>query len=95
MKYDESYSEEQQRVETAEYERIRGIHFLDEIKEEIPMCVVVPGYNNNAKFRIEYNLNSIFLQNYTNYFVVIINDASNDGSDEIYRKYLDFYKTDP
>lgn len=95
MKYDESYSEEQKRVETAEYERIRGIHFLDEIKEEIPMCLVVPGYNNNAKFRIEYNLNSIFMQNYTNYFVVIINDASNDGSDEIYRKYLDFYKIDP
>jgi glycosyltransferase involved in cell wall biosynthesis len=45
------------------------------------MCVVVPGYNNNAKFRLEYNLNSIFLQNYTNYFVVIINDASTDGSD--------------
>lgn len=59
------------------------------------MCVVVPGYNNNAKFRIEYNLNSIFQQNYTNYFVVIMNDASTDNSDYIYRKYLDFYKIDP
>jgi glycosyltransferase involved in cell wall biosynthesis len=55
------------------------------------MCVVVPGYNNNAKFRLEYNLNSIFLQNYTNYFIVIINDASTDGSDELFRKYLHFY----
>lgn len=41
--------------------------------------------------RIEYNLNSIFTQNYTNYMAVIINDASNDGSDIVYRKYLDFY----
>jgi glycosyltransferase involved in cell wall biosynthesis len=44
------------------------------------MCIVVPGYNNNANCRIEYNLNSIFSQNYTNYKVVVINDASNDGS---------------
>ena len=45
------------------------------------MCVIVPSYNNNARFRIEYNLNSIFQQNYTNYYVVIINDGSTDGSD--------------
>ena len=55
------------------------------------MCVVTPGYNNNANFRIEYNLNSIFTQNYTNYFVVVINDASTDGGDELYRRYFDFY----
>jgi glycosyltransferase involved in cell wall biosynthesis len=55
------------------------------------MCVIVPGYNNNAKFRIEYNLNSIFQQNYTNYFLVLINDASTDNGDYVYRKYLDFY----
>ena len=39
-------------------------------------------------FRIEYNLNSIFTQNYTNYFAVITDDSSGDGSDEIYRKYF-------
>lgn len=44
------------------------------------MCIMVPGYNNNDKFRIEYNLNSIFAQNYTNYKVVIVNDASTDKS---------------
>ena len=52
------------------------------------MCILVPGYNNNARFRIEYNLNSIFTQNYTNYRVVIIDDASVDGSGDVYRKYL-------
>jgi glycosyltransferase involved in cell wall biosynthesis len=55
---------------------------------------MAPGYNNNANFRIEYNLNSIFSQNYTNYKVVIINDKSNDGSDEIYRKYFAFHRID-
>jgi len=55
---------------------------------------MVPGYNNNARFRIEYNLNSIFMQNYTNYKVIIIDDASTDGTTEAYKKYLDFYKID-
>ena len=58
------------------------------------MCIVSTGYNNNDKFRIEYSLNSIFTQNYTNYKAVIINDASTDGSDEVYRKYFEFYQID-
>ena len=56
------------------------------------MCIVSPSYKNNAAFRIEYNLNSIFTQNYSNYFLVITNDASGDGSDQVYRKYFQFYK---
>jgi glycosyltransferase involved in cell wall biosynthesis len=79
-------------VEAEEYARLDKIWNFQQFKEELPMCVVVPGYNNNAKFRIEYNLNSIFQQNYTNYFVVVINDASTDNSDELYRKYFDFYQ---
>ena len=68
---------------------------LETVTEEIPMCIVVPGYNNNARFRLEYNLNSIFRQNYTNYFAVIINDASTDGSDELFRNYLRHYGINP
>ena len=59
------------------------------------MCIIAPGFNNNAQFRLENNLNSIFRQNYTNYFVVLINDASNDGSDELFRKYINHYEIDP
>jgi cellulose synthase/poly-beta-1,6-N-acetylglucosamine synthase-like glycosyltransferase len=91
FKVDKTLEEEQKRVETEEYERINLVHKLSEITTEIPMCVVLPSYNNNAKFRIEYNLNSVFNQNYTNYLAVIINDVSTDGSDEVYRKYLNFY----
>lgn len=58
------------------------------------MCFLVPGNNNNARFRIESNLNSVFTQNYTNYKVVVINDASNDGSNEVYRNYFAFYAID-
>ena len=56
---------------------------------------MVPGFNNNDKFRLELNLNSIFRQNYTNYFTVIINDASDDGSDELFRKYLEHHQISP
>ena len=56
------------------------------------MCIISPSYRNNAKFRIEYSLNSIFTQNYSNYFAVITDDSSGDGSDELYRKYFEFYK---
>lgn len=53
------------------------------------------GRNNRDTFRIEANLNSIFTQNYTNFYVVLIDDVSNDGSQELYRKYLDFYEISP
>jgi cellulose synthase/poly-beta-1,6-N-acetylglucosamine synthase-like glycosyltransferase len=82
------------KVNQEEWVRLEKKFKLSEFTEELPMCIIVPGYNNNDQFRIESNMNSIFTQNYTNYKVVIINDASNDGSGEVYRKYLDFYNID-
>jgi glycosyltransferase involved in cell wall biosynthesis len=81
-------------VNQEEWVRLEKKFKLSVITRELPMCIIVPGYNNNDRFRIESNLNSIFAQNYTNYRVVIVNDASNDGSGEVYRKYLDFYNID-
>lgn len=49
------------------------------------------GRNNNANFRIEYSLNSVFLQNYTDYHALVVDDVSTDGSQDIYRRYFDFY----
>lgn len=54
-------------------------------------CIIVPTYNNGNSFRTELNLNSIFSQNYTNYKVVVIDDASTDNTPTIIKKYLDFY----
>ena len=93
-KIDESRDAEQEQIEAAEYERIDKIWNFEKYTEELPMCIIAPGYNNNARFRIEYNLNSIFQQNYTNYFLVLINDVSTDNSDEVYRKWFDFYNID-
>ena len=58
------------------------------------MCIIAAGYKNNERFRIEHNLNSIFMQNYTNYKVVVIDDNSPDKSIEMYKKYFEFYRID-
>lgn len=41
---------------------------------------MVPTYNNAAQDRYRHNLNSILQQQYTNYHVVIMEDASTDGT---------------
>jgi glycosyltransferase involved in cell wall biosynthesis len=62
---------------------------------ERSMCVVVPSFNNGRQFRVELNLNSIFSQNYTNYHVVIVDDASTDSTVALIRKYLSFHRIPP
>lgn len=78
-------------AELKEYQRLDSKYNLEKVKYELPICAILTGYNNNADFRIELNLNSIFGQNYSNFFVALVNDASDDGSDEVYRKYFAFH----
>ena len=97
-KYNLVSSEEQQQKGIEEnridWLRLEAKFQLSLVKEELPMCLIVPGYNNNAKFRIEANLNSVFMQNYSNYRLVLIDDASTDGSGEVYRNYFRFHAID-
>lgn len=48
------------------------------IKEEKPFVIVIPSYNNEAY--CEKNLTSILTQQYTNYRVIYIDDASTDAT---------------
>lgn len=43
---------------------------------ELPFCVVIPSYNNVKNNRYIHNLNSILQQDYSNYRIVFIDDAS-------------------
>jgi glycosyltransferase involved in cell wall biosynthesis len=54
------------------------------------MCVVVDRFSFEVPFKFEYALNSVFNQNYTNYFVVVVGDGSK-ASNAFLRKYLHFY----
>lgn len=51
-----------------------------------PIVVVIPSYNN-AQW-CKRNLQSVFMQHYTNYRVIYIDDCSNDGTYELVEQYV-------
>ncbi len=61
------------------------IEFDEKIPEK-PIVILVPSYNNSQWYK--ENLNSIFMQNYTNYRVVYIDDVSPDGTGALVEKYV-------
>lgn len=46
--------------------------------EELPFCIVIPSYNNVKDKRHIKNIRSVLMQEYTNYHIVFIDDASTD-----------------
>ncbi len=52
-----------------------------------PMVIVVPSYNNAQYYQA--NLDSIFSQQYDNYRVIYVNDASTDGTGELVAQYIE------
>lgn len=54
---------------------------------ELPFCIVVPTFNNGNGNRWYKNIKSIIQQNYTNFHVSVIDDASEDATGG---KILDF-----
>ena len=51
------------------------------------MCVVIPSYNNIPNNRYQKILRTINYQNYSNYHIVFIDDASSDATFEESKKY--------
>lgn len=65
------------------------------IHNQIGICVYVPSYNN-AKTRLYLrNLDSIFQQEYKNYHLVYVNDASTDGTGEYVNAYMEENEIQP
>ena len=48
----------------------------------------MPTRNNAKNYRYEYNMQSIVNQDYSNYKVVIIDDASEDGTGDLIQAFL-------
>jgi glycosyltransferase involved in cell wall biosynthesis len=69
---------------------IQDLHKKIDSVGEVPMCVVVDRLTFHTPFHFEYTLNSVFNQNYSNFFAVVANDGSKLG-DVLLRKYLHFY----
>jgi len=53
---------------------------------EKPIVIVIPSYNNKNWY--EKNLDSVFNQNYENYKVIYIDDASLDGTGQLVERYI-------
>ena len=56
---------------------------------ELPICVVVPTFNNVDGDRFKINIDSILNQEYSNYRVIVIDDLSSDKTGEAINYYLE------
>ena len=62
-------------------------HWFDKyVYEEIPMCVIIPSYNN-INYYVK-NLSSLMNQNYKNWRSVYIDDVSPDGTYDVVKKFI-------
>jgi len=57
---------------------------LQEINEK-PLVVIIPSFNNSQWY--QKNLDSIFMQHYTNFRVIYIDDCSEDNTYELVKNY--------
>jgi glycosyltransferase involved in cell wall biosynthesis len=53
------------------------------------MCINLPSYNNALSRIYLRNLDSIFQQEYQNYHLVYVNDASTDGTGDYVKAYME------
>jgi glycosyltransferase involved in cell wall biosynthesis len=61
------------------------VHTVATAPEKL-IVVVVPSYNNADWY--ENNLSSIFMQDYTNYYIIYIDDCSTDDTYALVQKYI-------
>lgn len=78
-----------------EEDRLESIYHMSQYPNELPFCIIVPSYNNAKNFRYEYNLQSLLNQDYSNYRVVIADDASPDNTSALIRRFMRKNKVDP
>jgi glycosyltransferase involved in cell wall biosynthesis len=69
---------------------VRGYSYTDSIEKnnisEKKFVIVVPSYNNVDWYK--RNLDSIFIQKYSNYRVIYIDDVSSDGTGDLVESYI-------
>lgn len=60
--------------------------FFSLLPAELPLVISICSYNNAAW--VEANLDSVFMQNYSNFRILYIDDASQDGTADAVQKYI-------
>ena len=72
--------------ESQYYESVYNISRYN--KNQLRFCLIVPSYNNVESQLYLRNLDSIFMQDYQNYHVVYIDDASKDHTGQFVKDYV-------
>ena len=62
---------------------------IPEDQKELPFCFVIPSYNNAGNDRYKKSLNSILMQEYSNYHIVYVDDHSTDGTLDKAKQFLE------
>lgn len=65
-----------------DYSDYENKYNLSKYTKELPLCVIIPSYNNIDDDRYRKVLDTIKMQNYSNYHMVFIDDASTDETYE-------------
>ena len=62
------------------------VNFFNVCNSEKPLVVVIPSYNNSQWY--QWNLDSVFRQQYNNYRVIYLDDCSSDGTGVLVEEYI-------
>jgi cellulose synthase/poly-beta-1,6-N-acetylglucosamine synthase-like glycosyltransferase len=79
---------ELERLYKREREYFQDKFKVNQYKNELHACVIAPTYLNDVDFRYAWHLESIFQQEYANFRVIIIDDASSDKTSEKIARHL-------
>ena len=56
--------------------------------EELAFCLIILSHNNVPNDRYKFVMDTIFYQDYENYHIIFIDDASTDATTEHTRNYI-------
>lgn len=77
------------KYQQAEFFYFDQFYRISEEREQKQICIIGSHYNMLKQRDYRAFLESVALQNYTNYRLVLIDDASTDGTDRLLRKLIE------
>ena len=71
-------------------EYIFSIHIVRELNKMVKVSVLVPFFNSEAQ--LKSSIDSTLNQTFTDFELILLNDGSTDGSEDVVKSYNDIIK---